>query len=234
MSSTLFRFQAIGERGVIPGAMVHFRQGRAPGVIYTDKDMLIPARNPFPANGLGKVVAYLPTGAEFEVTVTNPDGSFIEQFNHTALPTGSERIIERAEPEIIETVVEVPVEVEVIKEVQVSDPETEARLEQALADLEAVKAGIDARTVEEEAPAPAPEPAENYDEPPVEIADLIDPSLTARQNLDALMAKFAAAKNMEEYSRSNGDMTAAMQHLKDAERFESGIKWNRAVLAEVV
>jgi len=224
MSSTLFRFQAIGERGVIPGAMVHFRQGRAPGVIYTDKDMLIPARNPLPANGLGKVVAYLPTGAEFEVTVTNPDGSFIEQFNHTALPTGSERIIERAEPEIVE----------VIKEVQVSDPETEARLEQALADLEAVKAGIDARTVEEEAPAPAPEPAENYDEPPVEIADLIDPSLTARQNLDALMAKFAAAKNMEEYSRSNGDMTAAMQHLKDAERFESGIKWNRAVLAEVV
>jgi hypothetical protein len=75
---------------------------------------------------------------------------------------------------------------------------------------------------------------ESYDEPPAEIADLIDPDLTARQNLNALTAKFAAAKNLEEYCRSNDDMEGAMKHLRDAERFESGIKWNRAVLAEVV
>lgn len=75
---------------------------------------------------------------------------------------------------------------------------------------------------------------ESYDEPPVDIVDLVDPSLTPRQNLDVLTSKFAAAKNAEEYARSNGDMKAAMEHLKDAERFESGIKWNRAVLVEVV
>jgi hypothetical protein len=105
------------------------------------------------------------------------------------------------------------------------DPHTWEKREPTAADkmldeLEAVKAAIDSHP--------------RHEEPPAAIADLIDPSLTPKQNLEALMAKFAAAKNMEEYSRSNGDMTAAMQHLKDAERFESGIKWNRAVLAEVL
>jgi len=94
--------------------------------------------------------------------------------------------------------------------------------EKVLDNLEAVQTKLQER------------PAARYEEPPVEIADLIDPSLTARQNLDALMAKFAAAKNMEEYCRSNGQMADAMKHLKDADRFESGIKWNRAVLAEVI
>ena len=80
-----------------------------------------------------------------------------------------------------------------------------------------------------------PEPIEaNYDEPPAEIADLIDPDLTARQNLDVLIQKRTAAKHLEEMARSHGDMDEAMKHLKDVERFETGIKWNRAVLVEVV
>ena len=112
--------------------------------------------------------------------------------------------------------------------------ENTERLEKLEAKLKATQEALEARP---ETVMPEFEPEteqESYDEPPAEIADLIDPELTARQNLDALTAKFAAAKNLEEYCRSNDDMEGAMKHLRDAERFESGIKWNRAVLAEVV
>ncbi len=231
MTRILFRHQAIDEKGVIPGALIYFRQGRTSGTVFTDKAGRIPARNPLPANSAGRAVAYLPCGEEFEVTVTRPDGSFVEQFDHTALPMGDvETVIEQAEPEIveIEKIVEVPVEVEkiveVIKEVPIEIEKVvyvDRPLEQTLDNLEAVKAKIDDRSPVRE-------------DPPAEIADLIDPSLTARQNLDALTAKFAAAKNMEEYCRANADMESAMKHLRDADRFESGIKWNRAVLAEVI
>lgn len=125
----------------------------------------------------------------------------------------------KKEPEIIEKIVEV---------------ENTERLEELEAKLKATQEALEARP-ETVIPDTGPEPIEaSYDEPPAEIADLIDPSLTPKQNLDVLTAKFAAAKNLEEYARNNGDMTGAMQHLRDAERFESGIKWNRAVLVEVV
>lgn len=234
--SQLFRYQCIDNSGLISGALIHFRQGRAPGSVFTDKSMKIPGRNPLPANSRGVAVAYLPVGEEFEVTVTRPDGSFVEQFDHTATPMSGETVIEPApEPEVIEKivevekVVEVPVEVEVVREV-----ENTTRLNELEGRL---KAALDALNERPETVIPdfEPKPAqESYDEPPAEIADLIDPDLTARQNLDALTAKFAAAKNMEEYCRSNGDMESAMKHLRDADRFESGIKWNRAVLAEVM
>ena len=136
-----------------------------------------------------------------------------------------ERAVDKVEPEVV----------------YVPDPEAEARaleaegkLQEALAEMANVKEALATRP---ETVMPDFEPEaeqESYDEPPAEIADLIDPDLTARQNLDALTAKYAAAKNLEEYCRSNDDMEGAMKHLRDAERFESGIKWNRAVLAEVV
>ncbi|MEO1187747.1 MAG: hypothetical protein AAFW60_01645 [Pseudomonadota bacterium] len=70
--------------------------------------------------------------------------------------------------------------------------------------------------------------------PPTEILDVFDPSLNPRQNQETLLAKYAAAKNAEEHARAGGDMSKAMEHLQQAERFESGIKWNRAVHAEVL
>ena len=107
-------------------------------------------------------------------------------------------------------------------------PEDTSRLEDLERQLTEAQEALQAKEPEPETPE------ETYDEPPAELADLIDPSLTPRQNLDVLTAKFAAAKNLEEYARDNGDKASAMKHLKDAERFESGIKWNRAVLVEVV
>lgn len=71
-------------------------------------------------------------------------------------------------------------------------------------------------------------------EPPPEIADLLDPDLTTRQNLEKLIEKHTKAKHLEEIARSHGDASGAMRHLKDAERLESGINWNRARLAEVI
>jgi len=103
-------------------------------------------------------------------------------------------------------------------DVDVEDEESSA--EAVLDELESVKDAIDSHP--------------RHVEPPAAIADLIDPSLTPKQNLDALMAKYRTAKNLEEYARSGGDMSAAMKHLNDADRFESGIKWNRAVLAEMI
>ena len=129
------------------------------------------------------------------------------------------------EPKVIERIVEVEKIIEV---------ENTERLDELENRLKAAQEALAARP-ETVIPDTGPEPIEaSYDEPPAEIADLIDPSLTPKQNLDVLTAKFAAAKNLEEYARNNGDMTGAMQHLRDAERFESGIKWNRAVLVEVV
>ncbi len=224
-SSTLFRHQCIDESGLVPGALYSFRRGRAPGVIYADKDMKIPARNPLPANGRGVAIAYLPIGEEFEVTVTRPDGSHVEQFNHMATPLGGEvQIIEQPapEPEIVYVDREV--------EVRVKDPETEAQaraaeaaLTDALEQLKAAKAKVDERK---------PEPVS--DEPPKAIADLFDPNLTARQNQEALQKKYAALMSEREHELTAGNSSEAMALLKRAERFESGITWNRARLAEVI
>jgi hypothetical protein len=104
------------------------------------------------------------------------------------------------------------------------EPEPEVSASEAmLDDLEAKKTNLD-RAIEEA----------KAEEPPAEIADLMDSSLTTRQNLEALIAKFRDAKSLEEMARSNGDMNAAMEHLRDAQRYDSGIKWNRARLAEVI
>jgi hypothetical protein len=132
--SQLFRFQAIDDKGIVSGALAHFRQGRTPGRIYTDKAMRIPARNPLKANGRGVMVAYLPAGEEFEVTVTRPDGSFFEQFDSTSITGGIQTIVER----------------EVIKEVPAEPVQTAA--EAMLDELEAVKTKLDKRPVEPEGP----------------------------------------------------------------------------------
>lgn len=216
--SQLFRYQCIDEKGVIPGALAHFRQGRAPGVVFTDKAMRIPGRNPMPANGRGVLVAYLPAGEEFEVTITRPDGSHFEQFDSTAFVGGVEHTIEQPEPEVI--IKEVPVEVEKIVEVEKvvyrDHPATKM-----LSELEATKAKIDDRP-----------PA--HEEPPASIADLFDPELTARQNQEALQKKYADAMSMREIHLANDEDSKAMELLKKAERYDSGINWNRARLAEVI
>jgi hypothetical protein len=71
-------------------------------------------------------------------------------------------------------------------------------------------------------------------EPPAAIAELFDPSLTARQNQDVLTRKYAALMSERELHLSANDTSKAMELLRKAERIESGINWNRARLAEAV
>lgn len=136
--SQFFRYQAIDASGVVSGARVHFRKGRAPGVVYTDRAMRAPARNPMKADSLGRVVAYIPEGEELEVTVNRADGTFLEQFDSTTFINGTDHIIEQPapEPEIIEKVVET------------DRPETLARinfLERAIAEAHQARDEAEAR-----------------------------------------------------------------------------------------
>jgi hypothetical protein len=224
-TSTLFRYHAIDEKGVISGARAHFRQGSSNAEIYTDEHLRVKGLNPWKAKADGRFNIYLPLNERYEVTITRPDGTFVDQFIHTALPAGGvEQIIETApapEPEVIEKIVEVVKEVPI--EVKVKDPETEARLTEALEQLERAQSNMEERK---------PEPVS--EEPPEAIADLFDPNLTARQNQEALQKKYAALMSERELELTAGNGSKAMELLKRAERFESGITWNRARLAEVI
>ena len=135
-------------------------------------------------------------------------------------PVLGETVDETPEPEIIEKVVEkiveVEVPVEVIKEVEV----------EKVVYRDAPKTNLE-RAIDDN----------KKQAPPEAIADLFDPNLTARQNQEALTKKYA--HHMSEYTRLRdyGDTDSRSQaadHLAKAERYESGINWNRPRLAEVV
>ena len=119
-------------------------------------------------------------------------------------------------------------EVAVDKIVYEDSPETLARLakaEAALAAMEQVKETIDER----------PEsPSEEQRDPPEELADLFDPNLTPRENHDKLISKYARLMSEREHALKGSDDSEAMRLLKKAENVESGIKWNRAVHAELL
>ena len=145
-----------------------------------------------------------------------------------AEPAPEPEVIIKEVPVEVEKIVEV--EVEKVVEVKVKDPETEAQaraaeeaLTEALDQLKAAKAKVDDRK-----PEPVP------DEPPEGISDLFDPNLTARQNQEALLKKYAALMSEREHELTAGNTSKAMDLLKRAERIESGITWNRARLAEVI
>lgn len=221
MSSTLFRHLVLDDEArAVPGALVAFRQGRANGIVYTDPELKIPAQNPYPAKAGGRVVLYMPAGEQYDVTITTPSGQVLEQFVHTAIPSSGVQVIER----------EVPIEVERI--VTVEDPETRAKLEEAETRLQSLKDELEAK----KAPAPSTEPPPRI-EPPAEIADLFDPNLTPRQNQEALQRKYSTA--MSEYTRlfGYGDQASkaeALEHLRRAQRLDSGIRWNRPRAAEAL
>ncbi len=95
--------------------------------------------------------------------------------------------------------------------------------EAMLDELEAKKTNLD-RAIE----------GAKAEEPPAEIAQLMDPSLTTRQNLDVLIAKYGRLMSEREYALKNDNESEAMRLLKRAEIIDSGIEWNRARLAEVI
>jgi len=73
-----------------------------------------------------------------------------------------------------------------------------------------------------------------HEDVPDHLSDLFDASLTPRQNHDKLQRKYIILKNEEEYARFHNDMQTAMAKLREAQRVESGITWNRPRLAEQV
>lgn len=219
--STLFRYHAIDNKGVIAGARAHFRQGRSNAEIYTDEHLRVKGKNPWQSKADGRFNIYLPVNERYEVTIRRADGTFVDQFIHTALPEGgTERIIEQPapEPEIITK--------------EVDRPETLQRitnLERAIQDEREKRKAAESRLAEK-----SYEEGETPEQPPEAIADLFDPSLTARQNQEALQKRYAALMSERELHLGGGDTSKAMELLKRAERIESGITWNRARLAEVL
>lgn len=214
-ASQLFRHQIIDERGVIPGALVSFRDGRAPGIVYTDPKMRIPGRNPMKANGRGVVVAYLPNGAEYEVTITRPDGSFVEQFQSTSIPSAT--VINQAapEPEVSpqmkkwfrdwqekrrEQVGEIisgsrkqgDYETRTVEKVVYQDtPETLAKLEAAEKALQAAEAKAELLKSIPDKPAPQTTP----DTPPEAIADLFQTDRPFAEQAQALWDRYNELTN---------------------------------------
>lgn len=89
------------------------------------------------------------------------------------------------------------------------------------------------------ASAPKPEPVGKH-VPPPEIADLIVMHDTPAQNHERLMRLFMEAKQSEEIARRDGGTNGSfngkttMEWLRKAEHYESGIKWNRGRLSEVI
>ena len=126
------------------------------------------------------------------------------QFNHVA----------RAEGQTVRETVEV------IREVHVPDPEADA-LRKRIAELEA-------------AASAEPEPAEPV---PEQLADIILPAETPSETHARLTTLYGQAKNAAEMARSYGGTfggKSVIEWERKAEHYESGLKWNRGRMAEVI
>lgn len=210
MTAALFFYQAIDASSrVIPGASIAFKQGFRPGPIWYDAEMRTPAPNPFVTDAAGKCSVYLLAGQQYDITITSPRGD-IQQFIHTARADG-EVIRETVEVErIVERVIEVPVEVEV------ESIET-AALRVELAKLKDTLAKIKA--------------------PPEDIADLFVVHETPAESHKRLMTLYTESKQKAELARGYGgtfDGKSVIDYERKAERYESGLKWNRGRLAETL
>lgn len=216
MTAVLWTYQVIDANSrVVPGAQVSLMQGFRKGPVFHDPEMRTPARNPHSTDGAGRVALYLKAGETYEITIETPRGERW-QFTHVA----------RADGEVIrETVtetVEVPVERIVERVVTVDNPEQAKRI----AELEAMLAA---------ASAPKPEPVAAHI-PPAEIADLINVLETPEQTNLRLAGLYAQAMNKAELARSYGTLEgrSPTEWIRQAERYESGLKWNRGRMAETL
>ena len=209
MTASLFLHQVIDASSrVVPGATLTFRQGFRPGEIFHDPERRTPARNPFPADGAGRVRLYLNAGETYEVTVESPNGDRY-QFVHVARADGE------TVTETVEVVREVPVETIVERVVEVADPEQAARI-----------AELEARLAKHEAVKP--------DAPiPDELADLISYADTPAQTSEKLLVRLREVLGLIGLAEDAGGR-AAPELYRKRDRLESGIRWNRGRSAEVI
>jgi len=213
---SLFRYQAIGHKGPV-SALIAFRQGRAPAVIYYDPDLRTPARNPSPTDSVGRVNLYMNAGQSYEVTVQFPDGT-TDQFMHTAVPMGSVEIIREPAPE--------PVTVDRV--VHQDSPETLAELERlrgiereharaalmsGLAKLEDAKAKVDI---------------------PAELKEYLRVGETYEQTNTRLLPIYKEAQNMKEMAIENADKTARVFWELKIRKLDLAMHWMHGRLIETV
>jgi hypothetical protein len=213
---SLFRYQAIGHKGPV-SALIAFRQGRAPAVIYYDPDLRTPARNPAPTDSVGRVNLYMNAGQSYEVTVQFPDGT-TDQFMHTAVPMGSVEIIREPAPE--------PVTVDRV--VHQDSPETLAELERlrgiereharaalmsGLAKLEDAKAKVDI---------------------PAELKEYLRVGETYEQTNTRLLPIYKEAQNMKEMAIENADKTARVFWELKIRKLDLAMHWMHGRLIETV
>jgi|TARA_R100000544_G_C2227027_1_gene61494 uncharacterized protein YhaN len=238
---SLFRYQAFDDSGrPVPGALVSFRQGSRSGPVFLDPELRTEARNPFPAKAGGRVTLYLHAGESYEVTITSPRGQILDQFVHTGQAIGET---------VTETVV-VPEPVEVEKVVYRDSPETLAEMEALrkanaardaeaamMANLEKLEAA-DAKLKER---PPEPEP-----EPEAEIAPDVEQVLneagvyksdTPEKVNEVLLRKLNEAKQchyiaLEHGGSFNGGNSVYWE--QKAERYQTGVDWNRGRMAETL
>lgn len=239
---SLFRYQAFDDSGrPVPGALVSFRQGSRPGPVFLDPELRTEARNPFPAKAGGRVTLYLHAGESYEVTITSPRGQILDQFVHTGQAIGET---------VTETVV-VPETVEVERVVYRDSPETLAEMEalrkaNAARDAEAaLMSHLDAledtkEKLKERPPEPEPEPEptpapEGVTETLLE-AGLYQSDPPEKVN-EVLLRKLNEAKQchyiaLEHGGTFNGGSSVYWE--RKAERYQTGVNWNRARMAETL
>jgi len=102
-------------------------------------------------------------------------------------------------------------------------------------DYDAIIAGLKAQLAE--ALAKAPEPVEIpeflQDNPPAELADLFDPADTAPESNEKLLLRLREVLGLIGLAEDAGGR-AAPELYRRKDRLESGIRWNRGRLAEVI
>jgi hypothetical protein len=102
-------------------------------------------------------------------------------------------------------------------------------------DYDAIIAGLKAQLAE--ALAKAPEPVEIpeflQDKPPAELADLFDPADTAPESNEKLLVRLREVLGLIGLAEDAGGR-AAPELYRRKDRLESGIRWNRGRLAEVI
>jgi hypothetical protein len=102
-------------------------------------------------------------------------------------------------------------------------------------DYDAIIAGLKAQLAE--ALAKAPEPVEIpeflQDNPPAELADLFDPADTAPESNEKLLVRLREVLGLIGLAEDAGGR-AAPELYRRKDRLESGIRWNRGRLAEVI
>ena len=111
------------------------------------------------------------------------------------------------------------------------DGQTEKRYRVRIAELEARVTKLEA--LFKAPPEPVEIPEFLQDTPPAELADLFDPADTAPQSNEKLLVRLREVLGLIGLAEDAGGR-AAPELYRRKDRLESGIRWNRGRLAEVI